>query len=103
MAHSYKFAIRFDRLMMLKTGANHTKLFELLEYLKKLDSVCICKRLQGEIMSMTGVRVLFDQVADVYVKPLVPKRKIESKVKLTAAEAHRCRDSWLTVLQAAAR
>ncbi|KAE8877083.1 hypothetical protein PF005_g4695 [Phytophthora fragariae] len=54
-------------------------------------------------MSMTGVRVLFDQVADVYVKPLVPKRKIESKVKLTAAEAHRCRDSWLTVLQAAAR
>ncbi|KAE9107372.1 hypothetical protein PF006_g21133 [Phytophthora fragariae] len=76
-------------------------LLELLEELKKLDSVC--KRLQGESISMADVRVLFDQVADDYpdmASHLRPSAKIvnspvfeaalvkiENKVKLTAAEA----------------
>lgn len=85
----------------IPTGATHKKLLELLEELKKLDSVC--KRLQGKSISIADMRVLFDQVADddpdmashlrpsakivhspVFEAALV---KIENKVKLTAAEA----------------
>jgi hypothetical protein len=48
----------------IPTGMTHKKLIDLLEELKKLDSVC--KRLQDESISVADVRVLFDQVADDY-------------------------------------
>jgi hypothetical protein len=85
----------------IPTGMTHKKLIDLLEELKKLDSVC--KRLQDESISVADVRVLFDQVADDYpdmANHLRPSAKIvhapafeaalvkvANCVKLTAAEA----------------
>ncbi|GMF17457.1 unnamed protein product [Phytophthora fragariaefolia] len=85
----------------IPTGATHKNLLELLEELKKLDS--LCTRLQGESVSMSDVRVLFDQVADdnrdmaSHLRPCakivhcpvftVVLLKIENNFKLTATEA----------------